>query len=141
VDRRRNKVVAFELSKNSDQNDGAVCRKLINQIVNFNSLDTIATDGNYNYGKFITTRNQIITDKNSGEKSIILRDCNKHIISKSETSSVECFNASLRGRFARFSRRTKAYSKSLNSAYNAVFLWVNRDLLLKNIKRYAGFGL
>ena len=80
-------------------------------------IDIIATDGNYSYDKVI----------NAGYN----KDCNKHIISKSETSLVECYNGSLRGRFARFNRKTKSYSKSFDGIENAVFLWINRNLLIK----------
>ena len=51
-------------------------------------IDIIATDGNYSYNKVINQGYNI--------------DCNKHIIDKRETSLVECYNGSLRGRLARF---------------------------------------
>jgi hypothetical protein len=48
-------------------------------------------------------------------------------------------NGSLRGRFARFNRKTKSFSKSYKGLYNAVFLWVNRDMLLENRVRYSSY--
>ena len=66
-------------------------------------------------------------------------DCNKHIIDKAETTLVECKWSSLRGRFARFIRRTKAYSKSFNNLCDAVFMWIHRDLLIKNIVKYSSY--
>jgi hypothetical protein len=48
-------------------------------------------------------------------------------------------NGSLRGRFARFNRRTKAHSKSYEGLYNAVFLWVNRNMLIENRVRYSSY--
>ena len=64
-------------------------------------------------------------------------DCDTHIISKSETCLVESFNGSLRGRFARFNRRTKAYSKNFDNLKDAVFIWVNREQYLININSYS----
>jgi IS1 family transposase len=65
--------------------------------------------------------------------------CDEHIVDKAETCLVESWNASLRGRFARFVRETKAFSRSLQSVCNAVLMWVNRDLLMKNRRRYASY--
>lgn len=124
MDRQQNKVITFEVSKDSNKNNNIVCRKLLNQI-NKNQINIIATDGNYSYHKII----------NAGWNN----DCKKHIVSKSETSLVECYNGSLSGRFARFNRKTKAYSKSLSSVKDAVFMWINRILLIDNRRRYASF--
>ena len=92
---------------------------------NNTKIDIIATDGNYSYNKVINQGYNI--------------DCNKHIISKSETCLVESYNGSLRGRLARFNRRTKSYSKSFNNMYDAVYLWVNRDMLIKNRRKYCSY--
>ena len=54
-----------------------------------------------------------------------------------ETCLVEAWNSSLRGRFARFNRKTKSFSKSIKSVYNTVLMWVYRDVYLQNIKRYS----
>ena len=98
IDRNRNKVVVFELSINSNNNDSIICRRLLNKVRNVDSntyinnnnninnidnknnknnknkeilIDIIATDGNYSYNKVINTKG-------------INKDYNKHIISKSE---------------------------------------------------------
>ena len=110
VDRGRNKVITFKISKDSNRNDNIICRQLLEEIKGNNSsnsvynsnnnnsinnnnnnnnvinINIIATDGNYSYDKVI----------NKGYN----KDCNKHIISKSETCLVESYNASLRGRLA-----------------------------------------
>ncbi|GHU30143.1 hypothetical protein FACS1894152_8450 [Bacilli bacterium] len=65
--------------------------------------------------------------------------CDEHIVDKAETCLVESWNASLRGHFARFVRKTKAFSRSFKSVYNAVLMWVNRGLLMKNRRRYASY--
>ena len=78
---------------------------------NNTKIDIIATDGNYSYNKVINNNNNII-------------DCNKHIISKSETCLVESYNGSLRGTSAMFIRRTKCYAKCLNSVYLGVKMWI-----------------
>ena len=140
VDRGRNKVIAFKISKDSNRNDNIICRQLLEEIkgnssnsINNNNnnnnnnndiikINIIATDGNYSYDKVI----------NKGYN----KDCNKHIISKSETCLVESYNASLRGRLAMFNRRTKSYSKDFNSMNNAVFMWIHREFLMNNIRKY-----
>lgn len=113
------------MSKDSNRNDNIVCRKLLNQ-VNRNIINTIATDGNCTYHKVI----------NRGYH----RDCKRYIISKTETCLAEAYNSSLRGRFARFNRRTKSYSKSFHSVVGAVFLWMHREELFDNMARLANFG-
>lgn len=91
-----------------------------------NYIDIIATDGNYSYDKVINTNRYSINI-----------DCNKHITDKKETCLVESYNGSLRERLARFNRRTKSYSKSFNNMYDAIYLCVNRDMLIKNRRKYA----
>lgn len=140
VDRRRNKVITFKISKDSNKNDNIICRQLleeikgnsnsnsnINSVYNNNNnniikINIIATDGNYSYDKVINKGYNI--------------DCNKHIISKSETCLVESYNASLRSRLAMFNRKTKSYSKDFNSMINAVFIWIHRKFLMNNIRKY-----
>ena len=78
-------------------------------------INIIATDGNYSYNKVINQGYNI--------------DCNKHIISKSETCLVESYNSSIRDTFARFRRRTKCYSKSLKMIYYSMLMWSNWYLL------------
>jgi hypothetical protein len=66
-------------------------------------------------------------------------DCDKHIVDKAETSLVETMNGSLRGRIARFIRKTKASSKSFSGLCDAVLLWVYRDLVIENRVRYSTY--
>ena len=80
---------------------------------NNTKIDIIATDGNYSYNKVINKGYNI--------------DCNKHIISKSETCLVESYNGSLRGTSAIFIRRTKCYAKCLNSVYLGVKMWIYKN--------------
>lgn len=83
---------------------------------------------------------KIIKEKyydNSKSKYFI--DCNKHIIDKSETTLVECKWSSLRGRFVRFIRKTKTYSKSFENLKQAVFMWIHRNLLIKNRIKYSSY--
>jgi IS1 family transposase len=130
--------------------------------LNRNKIDIITSNGNWNYHKLINCsyrkivkikkdkRGKFLRDeKNNLVKDIIkkeyrndnnkLIDCDKHIIDKSETCLVETMNGGLRGRFARFNRKTKSYSKSYIGLYNAVFLWVNRDILIENRIRYSSY--
>lgn len=150
IDRNRNKVVAFKISKDCNGNDAIICRQLIDEIKNNNKtkINIIATDGNYSYNKVINTKDIVLIDKdnkdnkdnnNNNNKLIIKKDCDRHIISKSETCLVEAWNSSLRGRFARFNRKTKSFSKSIKSVYNSVLMWVYRDELINNRLKYISY--
>ena len=69
-----------------------------------NKINRITTDGNYSYDEVVNnTRNN--------------KDCQKHVISKSETCLVESYNSSVRDTFARFRKRIKRYSKSIEMIY------------------------
>jgi hypothetical protein len=129
--------------------------------LNRNKIGIISSDGNWSYhrlvkcnqrkivkikkdkkGKFLRDEKDNLikeTTKREYKNNKTLLDCDKHIIDKAETCLVETMNGSLRGRFARFNRRTKSYSKSYTGLYNAVFLWVNRDMLLENRVRYSSY--
>ena len=91
------------------------------EIKNNNKINIICTDGNYSYNKVI----------NKGYN----KDCNKHIITKSETCLVESYNSSIRDTFARFRRRTKCYSKSIKMIYYSMLMWSNWYLLNELLKR------
>lgn len=92
-----------------------------NEVIN--TINIIATDGNYSYDKVINSECN--------------KDCKKHIISKSETCLVESYNSSIRDTFARFRRRTKCYSKSLKMVYYSMLMWSNiyllKELLINSI--------
>jgi hypothetical protein len=129
--------------------------------LNRNKIGIITSDGNWNYHRLINCNQRKIVKIKKDKKGKFLRDekdnliktitekkytnnkilpdCDKHIIDKAETCLVETMNGSLRGRFARFNRKTKSYSKSYEGLYNAVLLWVNRDMLLENRLRYSSY--
>ncbi len=74
------------------------------------------------------------------DNTINYLDCNKHIINKSETCLVESYNGSLRDTFARFRRKTKAFSKSIKAVENSILIFTNKELYTYNIKKYSNFG-
>ena len=88
IDRGRNKVVTFEISKDNDSNDKYHCRKLLNNIKSNYDINIIATDGNYSYNKVIRIKDEVIRKDSSSNNMILYRDCNEHIIDKSETCLV-----------------------------------------------------
>ena len=55
---------------------------------------------------------------------------NKHIMTKKETALVEAKNSLIRNYLARFNRKTKRYSKSIDMIYNSILLLFNKSLLL-----------
>ena len=55
---------------------------------------------------------------------------NQHVITKTEACLVESKNSLIRHYLARFNRKTKRYSKSIEMVYNSLVLLFNRDLLL-----------
>jgi IS1 family transposase len=114
--------------------------------LNRNKVGIITSDGNWSYHKLINCNQRKIVKIKKDKKGKFLRDekdnliketkekeykndnilldCDKHIIDKAKTCLVETINGSLRGRFARFNRRTKSCSKSYEGLCNAVLLWV-----------------
>ncbi|GMO66370.1 MAG: hypothetical protein Ta2D_12460 [Rickettsiales bacterium] len=61
-----------------------------------------------------------------------------YTVDKAETSLVECYNSSLRGRFSKFVRKTKAYSKSFDNLYNSVYMWINQKTKEKEVRNIVG---
>ena len=114
VDRRRNKVITYEISINSHNNDNIICARLLDKVKKDYIINIIATDGNYSYNKVINHNT---------------KDCNKHIISKKETCLVESYNSSIRDTFARFRRKTKCYSPSIKMVYYSMLMWSNYYIL------------
>ena len=55
---------------------------------------------------------------------------NKHIMTKKETALVKAKNSLIRNYLARFNRKTKRYSKSIDMIYNSILLLFNKSLLL-----------
>jgi hypothetical protein len=81
VDRRKNKIVAFRISKNDDKIDSAVCRRLLNDVIynnnsNYklkNKINVIITDGNWSYTRLIKCNYRKISSlKNSIDKKLII---------------------------------------------------------------------
>ena len=58
------------------------------------------------------------------------RIANRHYMTKAETSLVESFYSLIRYYIARFSRKTKKYSKAVDMIYNSVMMLFNKELLL-----------
>jgi insertion element IS1 protein InsB len=54
----------------------------------------------------------------------------RHYMTKAETCLVESFNSLIRHYLARFNRKTKRYSKSIDMIYNSILMLFNKDLLL-----------
>lgn len=54
----------------------------------------------------------------------------RHVITKAETSLVESKNSLLRHYLARFHRKTKRYSKTIEMVKNSIFILFNKKELL-----------
>ena len=55
------------------------------------------------------------------------RIAQKHIVTKAETSLVESKNALIRHYLARFNRKTKRFSKSIEMIYHSLILLFNKN--------------
>ena len=62
------------------------------------------------------------------------RIARKHVQSKAETSLVESFNSLIRHYLARFNRKTKRYSKSIDMVKDSLNLLFNKDIMLSIFK-------
>lgn len=56
-----------------------------------------------------------------------------HIMTKKETALVESKNSLIRHYLARFTRRTKRYSKSIDRIENSIMMLFNKNILLSII--------
>lgn len=54
----------------------------------------------------------------------------RHVISKAETSLVECQNSLIRHYLARFNRKTKRYSKAFDMIFASLLILFNKELIL-----------
>jgi len=79
----------------------------------FNTINIVATDGNYAYDKVV-------------KHNIFKQNINHHIVDKSETCLVEAYNSSMRDRLARLTRKTKAFSRSKEMLHYSLVLWKER---------------
>jgi insertion element IS1 protein InsB len=73
-------------------------------------IEIMATDGYSAYSKYKIATN--------------------HIITKAETALVESKNSLLRHFLARFNRRTKRFSKTIDMINNSILLLFNKKLLI-----------
>ena len=102
VDRNALCFAAFEIGDASEQ----ALKKILNRLSHC-FINTICTDANFTYDKFIP-------------KSI------QHFVTKSETCLVESYNSVLRYYLARLQRKTKCYSKSAEMLRLSVLLFVHK---------------
>ena len=107
VDRLRNKVIEFEVSRARDFASyfGLALRVKEKYRVEISCSDYYEVYNKYHIG-------------------------DKHVCSKSETSLVESFNSRIMHYLARFHRKTKRYSKAIDMIVNSLLLLFNKQLLI-----------
>lgn len=96
----------------------------------------------YNETLLPITINYLCTDGHHAYNEVFNKYKNNikhHIVSKSETCLVECFNASMRDRLARLKRKSKAYSKDINMLKISLNMWMNSNTIFSNINKYCGY--
>jgi IS1 family transposase len=78
----------------------------------------------------------IYTDANSCYRLAFARHHvpEPHVETKAQTHLIEASNSSIRDNLARFNRRSKRYSKSLNMLDASLNLFFHRHLILSNMK-------
>jgi len=95
-----------------------------------------ATEVIYEKIKIITPNiRHIFTDSNSCY-DVAFRNLGinePHTMTKAQTHLIESSNSSIRDNLARFNRKTKRYSKSLDMLVITLDLFFNRSLVLSNI--------
>ena len=76
---------------------------------------------------------QIYSDANSCYDVAFkrLRIAEQHVMTKSETHLIESSNSSIRDNLARFNRKTKRYSKSLEMLNISLDLFFHKEFILK----------
>ena len=102
MDRVRNKVVDFEVTKSKEFSDYL---PLAFRLLDNYEIDITTSDNNPSYAKFIIAT--------------------RHIATKAETALVECYNSLLRHYLARFNRKTKRYSKAVDMIQASIMLLFN----------------
>ena len=105
VDRDRNKIVDIQVSKSREFSDYYEMALRIEEIY---KIEHLCTDGYDAYKKYKISK--------------------YHHTTKAETSLVESKNSLIRHYLARFIRRTKRYSKSLDMIKHSLFLLFNQNL-------------
>jgi insertion element IS1 protein InsB len=106
VDRDRNKVIDFQVSKSRDFR---VYYEMASRIEKAYKVNILCTDAYDAYSKY-----QI---------------AERHCITKAETSLVESKNSLIRHYLARFNRKTKRFSKAFDMIENSLLLLFNQNLL------------
>ena len=105
--RRQKRIVAFSIG-----NEGLKCAKRI-----------------YEKAKSLVGKiSCIYTDANSCYSQVFKSIEEQHIVTKSQTHLIESSNSSIRDNLARFNRRTKRFSKSLEMLKTTMNLFINRHL-------------
>ncbi|WP_341788901.1 MULTISPECIES: IS1 family transposase [unclassified Rickettsia] len=107
VDRVRNQVVDFEVSKGRDISSYLPMALRLEE--NY-EIDISCSDHYDVYGAYKIAK--------------------RHYFTKKETALVESFNSLIRNYLARFNRKTKRYSKAIDMIYNSILLLFNKNLLL-----------
>ena len=72
----------------------------------------------------------IFTDANSCYDVAYKNIKEKHIMTKAETHLIESMNSSIRDNLARFNRRSKRFSKTLEMLHITLFLFANKEIAL-----------
>jgi len=106
VDRNRNKVIDFQVTKN--RNFSSYLPMALRLEKKYN-IEHLCTDAYESYSKYRISKN--------------------HSTTKAETSLVESFNSLIRHYLARFNRRTKRYSKAFDMIDNSLILLFNKKLI------------
>jgi len=99
VDRQQNRIVDFEIGDRSFSTYFQMALRLESSY----KIDYLCSDEYEVYKKYKISE--------------------KHIASKSETCLIEAKNSSIRDCLARFNRKTKRYSKSLEMMQLSLYLW------------------
>lgn len=108
MDRNRNKVIDIAVTKSRDKS--AYIRIAIGLERRGYRIDLMCTDGYEGYSSYKLAK--------------------KHVVTKSETALVESKNSLIRHYLARFNRKTKRFSKSLDMIYYSILILFNKNLLL-----------
>ena len=107
VDRVRNKIVDFEVTTSREFYSYL---PLALRLESGYNIDISCSDHYEVYDKYLIS--------------------NKHYFTKSETALVESFNSLIRHYLARFHRKTKRYSKSMDMIYNSILMLFNKEILI-----------
>ena len=92
-----------------------------------------AADKIYKKIKAVTPNiSHIFTDANSCYDVAFQHCAEPHTMTKAQTHLIESSNSSIRDNLARFNRKTKRYTKSIDMLFITLDLFFNRHLVLTN---------